>query len=212
MPEFSAHAFLTTAGIGRTMLSAVKDEILSVQGDEANSVFYVQSGKIKITVVNANGKEAVICILTRGDFFGESCLSGQKSRIHSATAMLPSQVTRIDKIVMLRVLRSEHIFSDMFTAHLLNRNIRFEEDLVDHLFNSSEKRLARILLLTAHFGELEKPDVTIDSIDQESLARMIGTTRSRVSFFMNKWKRLGYIEYNRSTTTINNALLNILLH
>jgi CRP-like cAMP-binding protein len=176
-------------------------------------VFYIQSGKVKLTVVSNNGKEATIGILGERDFFGEGCLAGQPLRMTAATAMTDCDLLRIEKKAMMQALHREHALSDMFVAYLLTRNIRYEEDLVDQLFNSSEKRLARILLLLAHFGKEGAPDTLIANISQETLAEMIGTTRSRVSFFMNRFKELGFIDYHAGKDLqVHSSLLNIVLH
>jgi CRP/FNR family transcriptional regulator, cyclic AMP receptor protein len=171
----------------------------------------VQQGRVKLSVVSKNGKEATIAILNEGNFFGEGCLTGQSLRLSSATAMTYCRVMQIDKKAMLEVLHREHAFSDMFVAYLLTRNIHYEEDLVDQLFNSSEKRLARVLLLLAHFGKEGKPEVAIPTITQETLAEMVGTTRSRVSFFMNRFRKLGFIRYN-GELEVHSSLLNVVLH
>jgi CRP/FNR family transcriptional regulator, cyclic AMP receptor protein len=175
--------------------------------------FYIQKGKVKLTVVAKGGKEATIGILNEGDFFGEGCLAGQPFRMGSATAMTDCSMMRIDKKSMMDVLHREHAFSDIFVAYLLARNIRYEEDLVDQLFNSSEKRLARILLLLAHFGKEGKPEAVIPKISQETLAEMVGTTRSRVSFFMNRFRKMGFIDYHaRDALQVHSSLLNVVLH
>jgi CRP/FNR family cyclic AMP-dependent transcriptional regulator len=181
------------------------------QGDSCDAVFYVQQGKVKLTVVARSGKEATIAILNEKDFFGEACLTGQPFRLCSATALTDCSVMRIDKQSMVEVLHREHAFSDIFVTYLLTRNIRYEEDLVDQLFNSSEQRLARILLLLAHFGIDGKPQTVIPKISQEALAEMVGTTRSRVSFFMNRFRKLGFIRYN-GKLEVHSSLLNIVLH
>jgi len=189
-----------------------KQEIFA-QGDSADAVFYIQTGKVKLTVVSKNGKEATIGILSDGDFFGEGSLAGQTLRMESATAMTDCSVLRIDKKAMMEALHREHEFSDLFVAYLLARNIRYEEDLVDQLFNSSEKRLARILLLLAHFGKEGIPETVVPTISQEMLAEMIGTTRSRVSFFMNRFRKLGFVDYDGgSGLRVHSSLLNIVLH
>jgi CRP/FNR family transcriptional regulator, cyclic AMP receptor protein len=177
----------------------------------ATAVFYIQRGKIKLTVLSKGGKEATIGILNEGDFFGEGCLTGQPLRMCCATAMTDCTVMQIDKKSMMDVIHRERAFSDMFVAYLLTRNIRYEEDLVDHLFNSSEKRLARILLLLAHFGKDEKPQVAIPKISQETLAEMVGTTRGRVNFFMNRFRKLGLVRYN-GELEVHSSLLNVVLH
>jgi CRP-like cAMP-binding protein len=209
--EFDPHAFLATIGEGRKFVLFPKKQGIFTQGDTADAVFYVQTGKIKLTVVSQTGKEATIGILGEGHFFGEACLVGQPIRMLTATAMTDCAVLRIEKKAMMEALHREHEFSDLFVAYLLARNIRYEEDLVDQLFNSSEKRLARILLLLAHFGKEGKPESVIPKISQEMLAEMIGTTRSRVSFFMNRFRKLGFIHYNGGLQ-VHSSLLNIVLH
>jgi CRP-like cAMP-binding protein len=208
---FDTRTFLTKVGGGKTILKAGKNHVLFSQGDAADAVFHILEGKVKITVVSAKGKEAVVAILENADFFGEACLTGQIVRTATATSMGDSTIVRIDKNAMIRVLREEPTFSGMFIAHLLTRNVRIEEDLVDQLFNSSEKRLARILLLLAHYGKGSKAEPIIPKVSQETLAEMVGTTRSRVSFFMNKFRKLGLIEYNGGLR-INSSLLNVVLH
>ena len=189
--SFNPQLFLTKVGKGKTSLISPKKHTIFSQGDAAEAVFYVQAGKVKLTVVSQQGKEAVVAILERGAFFGESCLAGQMIRTASATAVEDSTIVRIDKDAMIRVLHEEPTFAELFMAYLLAHTIRIEEDLVDQLFNSSEKRLARVLLLLAHFGKEGKPETVITKISQETLAEMIGTTRSRVSFFMNKFRKTG---------------------
>ena len=208
---FNAKAFLTKVGNGKTMLKSRKKTIIFSQGDTADAVFHIQDGKVKLTVVSQQGKEAVVAILERGDFFGEGCLAGQPVRMATATALEDSTLVRIDKQAMIDVLHDEPTFAELFISHLLSRNIRIEEDLVDQLFNSSEKRLARMLLLLAHFGKEGKPEPVIPKISQETLAEMIGTTRSRVSFFLNKFRKLGFIDYNGGLQ-IHSSLLSIVLH
>jgi CRP/FNR family cyclic AMP-dependent transcriptional regulator len=211
--KFDSKTFLSTIDGGRKIAAFVKKQTIFVQGDSSDAVFYVQKGKVKLTVVSKVGKEATIGILNEGDFFGEGCLAGQPIRLCSATAMTDCSVMKIDRKSMVEVLHREHAFSDTFVAYLLTRNIRYEEDLVDQLFNSSEKRLARILLLLAHFGKEGKPETVIPKISQESLAEMVGTTRSRVSFFMNRFRELGFVEYNGgSGLQVHSSLLNIVLH
>jgi CRP-like cAMP-binding protein len=194
--DFDPKTFLSTIESGRKIAGFCKKQAIFNQGDSSDAVFYIQKGKVRLTVVSKTGKEATIGILNEGDFFGEGCLTGQLLRLCSATAMTDCSVMRIEKKPMMEVLHREHAFSDMFVAYLLTRNIRYEEDLVDQLFNSSEKRLARVLLLLAHFGKDGKPEVAIPKISQEMLAEMEGTTRSRVSFFMNRFRKLGFIRYN----------------
>ncbi len=211
--KFDPKTFLSTIDGGRKIAAFPKKQTIFAQGDSSDAVFYIQEGKVKLTVVATNGKEATIGILNEGDFFGEGCLTGQPLRLCAATAMTDCSVMRIDKKSMMEVLHREHEFSDMFVAYLLTRNIRYEEDLIDQLFNSSEKRLARVLLLLAHFGKDGEPEILIPQISQETLAEMIGTTRSRVSFFMNRFRKLGFIEYDGgSGLQVHSSLLNIVLH
>jgi CRP-like cAMP-binding protein len=211
--KFDLKTFLSTIDGGRTIAAAPKKQTIFVQGDSSDAVFYIRKGKVKLTVVAKTGREATIGILNEGDFFGEGCLTGEPLRLCSATAMTDCSVMRIEKKSMMEVLHREHAFSDMFVAYLLARNIRYEEDLVDQLFNSSEKRLARILLLLAHFGKEGVPETVIPKISQEMLAEMIGTTRSRVSFFMNRFRKLGFIDYDGgSGFQVHSSLLNIVLH
>jgi len=209
--DFDPHSFLATIGEGRRALTVPKGQAIFAQGDTADAVFYVQEGRVRLTVVSKAGKEATIGILKEGDFFGEGSLAGQSLRMGSATAMTDCAVLRIDKKAMMQALRREHEFSDLFVAYLLARNIRYEEDLVDQLFNSSEKRLARILLLLAHFGKEGTPETVVPKMSQETLAEMIGTTRSRVSFFMNRFRKLGFIHYNGGLQ-VHSSLLNVVLH
>ncbi len=211
--KFDPKIFLSTINGGRKIVAFPKKKTIFAQGDSSDAVFYIKEGKVKLIVVSKNGKEATIGILNNGDFFGEGCLTGQPLRLCSATAMTDCSVMKIDKKSMMEVLHREHAFSDMFVAYLLTRNIRYEEDLVDQLFNSSEKRLARILLLLAHFGKDGKPETVIPKVSQEMLAEMIGTTRSRVSFFMNRFRKLGFIDYDGgSGFQVHSSLLNIVLH
>jgi CRP-like cAMP-binding protein len=209
--EFDPDIFLATIGEGRKIVAVLKKQTIYTQGDRADAVFYVQRGKVRLTVVSKSGKEATIGIVSERNFFGEGALAGQLLRMGSAAAMTDCELLRVDKKVMMGVLHREHTFSDMFVAYLLARNIRYEEDLVDQLFNSSEKRLARILLLLAHFGKETIPDAVVPQISQETLAEMIGTTRSRVSFFMNRFRKLGFIEYNGGLK-VHSSLLNVVLH
>ena len=209
--EFDSAAFLSKVGAGKTIIDCQKDRVLFAQGDPADAVFYIQSGKVKMTVVSELGKEAVVALLKIGSFFGEGCLNGQPRRLATATAFTEVAVLRIAKDEMVRVLRTEPAFAARFLSYLLQRNSRIEEDLVDQLFNSSEKRLARVLLLLANFGKDREPEPILPKISQEVLAEMIGTTRSRVSFFMNKFRKLGYIEYN-DTLEVHQSLLNVILH
>jgi CRP/FNR family transcriptional regulator, cyclic AMP receptor protein len=211
--KFDPKRFLSTINGGRKIEAFGKKQTIFAQGDSSDAVFYIKEGKVKLTVVSEIGKEATIGILNSGDFFGEGCLTGQPLRLCSATAMTDCSVMKIDKKCMNDVLHREHEFSDMFVAYLLARNIRYEEDLVDQLFNSSEKRLARVLLLLAQFGKDGKRETVIPKMSQENLAEMIGTTRSRVSFFMNRFRKLGFIEYDGgSALQVHSSLLNIILH
>ncbi|MGA8761422.1 MAG: Crp/Fnr family transcriptional regulator [Candidatus Sulfotelmatobacter sp.] len=209
--DFDPERFLNTIGEGRKIVLVPKKKTIYAQGAACDAVFYIQNGKVRLTVVSKNGKEATIGILGPGDFFGEGGLAGQPVRMGTATAMTDCELMRIDKQAMMLALHREHTLSDMFVAYLLGRNIRYEEDLVDQLFNSSEKRLARILLLLAHFGKEGKPESVVPKISQETLAEMIGTTRSRVSFFMNRFRKLGFIHYNGGLQ-VHSSLLNIVLH
>jgi CRP/FNR family transcriptional regulator, cyclic AMP receptor protein len=209
--EFDPNTFLATIGDGRKMVLVSKKKTVFVQGDDADAVFYIQKGKVRLTVVSKTGKEATIGIVNEGNFFGEGALAGQILRMGSAAAMTDCELLRIDKRAMMSALHREHAFSDMFVAYLLARNIRYEEDLVDQLFNSSEKRLARILLLLAHFGKEGVPETVVPKITQETLAEMVGTTRSRVSYFMNRFRTLGFIHYNGGLQ-VHSSLLNVVLH
>jgi CRP/FNR family transcriptional regulator, cyclic AMP receptor protein len=209
--KFDPRAFLRTIDRGRRILSLVKKQVVFVQGAPADAVFYIQKGSIRLSVVAARGKEATIGLLNEGDFFGEGCLTGQPLRMCSAIAIADCKVMRIEKKSMMEVVHRERAFSDMFVAYLLARNIRYEEDLVDHLFNSSEKRLARILLLLTHFGKDGKPEVAIPTISQETLAEMVGTTRSRINFFMNRFRKLGFVRYN-GELEVHSSLLTVVLH
>jgi CRP/FNR family transcriptional regulator, cyclic AMP receptor protein len=210
--KFDTKTFLSTIECGRKVAVVRKKQTIFAQGDSPDAVFYIQKGKVRLTVVAKSGKEATIGILSDGDFFGEGCLAGQPLRLCSATAMTDCSVMQIDKKSMMQVLHREHAFSDMFVAYLLTRNVRYEEDLVDQLFNSSEKRLARLLLLLAHFGKEGKPEAVIPKMSQETLAEMIGTTRSRVSFFMNRFRKLGFVDYGESGLQVHSSLLNVVLH
>jgi CRP/FNR family transcriptional regulator, cyclic AMP receptor protein len=212
LAKFDIKTFLSTVDGGRKIAEFSKKQAIFVQGDPSDAVFYIQKGKVRLTVVSKSGKEATIGILNEGDFFGEGCLTGQTLRLFSATAMTDSSVMEIDKKYMMEVLHREHALSDMFVAYLLTRNVRYEEDLVDQLFNSSEKRLARMLLLLAHFGKDGKPESVIPKISQETLAEMVGTTRSRVSFFMNRFREMGFIAYNSEELQVHSSLLNVVLH
>jgi CRP/FNR family cyclic AMP-dependent transcriptional regulator len=208
--KFDPATFLAKAGAGRTVSKLAKGEILFSQGDAANAVFYVQKGKIKISVVSAQGKEAVIAVSGLDEFCGEGCLTGQPLRMATASAMIDCEIMTVEKAAMFRILREEPAFSEMFVKHILTRTIRVEEDLVDQLFNSSEKRLARTLLLLANFGKEGRPEPIIAKISQDTLAEMIGTTRSRVSFFMNKFRKLGFISYN-GHLKVHTSLLSVVL-
>jgi CRP/FNR family cyclic AMP-dependent transcriptional regulator len=212
---FDPKVFLAKVGNGRSMAEYHKKQVVFAQSDPADAIFYIQKGKVKLTVVSDNGKEAVIAILGIGDFLGEGCLAGRSLYLSTATAMSECSIVRLQKSGMIRLLHDEPAFSELFVSYLLSRNIRIEEDLVDQLFNSSEKRLARVLLLLANFGKEGKPEPVIARISQETLAEMIGTTRSRVSFFMNKFRKLGFIEYNGEVNGglhVHSSLLNIVLH
>jgi CRP/FNR family cyclic AMP-dependent transcriptional regulator len=208
---FNPQAFLDSAGIARRIVECRKSQKIYSQGDPAESVIYIQKGGIKLSVVNEAGKEAIFAILGPGDFFGEGCLAGQSVRMGTATAITPTTLLAIEKNEMIRVLHAEHAFSDRFVSYILSRNTRIEEDLVDQLFNSSEKRLARTLLLLARYGKKNQPEKVIAKISQETLAEMIGTTRGRVNFFMNKFKRLGFIKYNGGLH-VDSSLLSVVLH
>jgi CRP/FNR family transcriptional regulator, cyclic AMP receptor protein len=210
-PPFDVKLFLSTVDGGRSVSNYHKNQKVFSQGDPADSVFYIQDGKVKVCVVSALGKEAVVALHGNGNFFGEGCLNGQPLRLATVTALTECVIMRLDKAAVVRVLHDEPEFSEMFMAYLLTRNARVEEDLVDQLFNSSEKRLARALLLLANFGKEGRPEPIITMISQETLAEMIGTTRSRVSFFMNKFRKLGFINYN-GTLEVHNSLLNVVLH
>jgi CRP-like cAMP-binding protein len=210
---FNPKAFLAKANGGRTIAHYQKNQIVFSQGELADSVFYIQAGKVKVTVISEQGKEAIIAILGSDEFCGEGCLAGQPRRIATATAMTDCEIMRLEKRAIVRVLHDEPAFSEMFVSHLLARTIRVEADLVDQLFNSSEKRLARALLLLANFGKEGKPETIIAKVSQETLAEMIGTTRSRVSRFMNKFRQLGFIDYNGAgTMEVHSSLLSVVLH
>jgi len=210
-PAFDAQAFLDSAGLARRVVEYGKSEKIYTQGESAENVLYIQKGRIKLSVVNEVGKEAVVAVLGPGDFFGEGGLAGQIVRTGTATAITPTTVLVIEKREMIRVLHAEHEFSDRFVAYMLSRNIRIEQDLVDQLFNSSEKRLARTLLLLARYRQQVNPETKLPKISQETLAEMIGTTRSRVNFFMNKFRKLGFIKYNGGLH-IDSSLLSVVLH
>jgi CRP-like cAMP-binding protein len=209
--KFDPETFLSTIDGGRTIMAFPRKQLIFRQGDPCDAVFYIQKGKVRLTVLSKIGKEATIGLLNERDFFGEGCLAGQPLRMCSATAMSDCTVTRIARKSMMAVIHREPAFSEMFVAYLLTRNIRYEEDLVDQLFNSSEKRLARILLLLAHFGKDGKPEVAIPKISQEILAEMVGTTRSRVNFFMNRFRKLGFVRYNGGLE-VHSSLLSVVLH
>lgn len=209
--SFDVQAFLDSAGGARKVLEFPRNVAIFSQGDSARSVLYIQKGGVKLSVVNEAGKEAIVAILGPGDFLGEGCLAGQAVRMGTATAITPSTVLVIEKKEMLRVLHGQHAFSDRFISYMLARNIRIEEDLFDQLFNHSEKRLARALLLLARYGKEDRPHKVLHKLSQETLANMIGTTRSRVSFFMNKFRKLGFIRYNGGLH-VNNSLLSVVLH
>ena len=208
---FDAQAFLDSAGVARKVIPYEKAQKIYSQGDAAASVMYIQKGGIKLTVVNQAGKEAVVAILGSGDFFGEGCLAGQHLRMATATTIAPASVLVIEKNEMIRVLHAEHALSDRFMAYMLSRNIRIEEDLIDQLFNSSEKRLARALLLLARYGKDSQPEKLLPKVSQEMLAEMIGTTRSRVNFFMNRFKKMGFIRQNGGLR-VHSSLLSVVLH
>ncbi len=210
-PGFNPGIFLTKVSRESSVQSYRRKQVIFAQGDPADAVFYVQKGRVKLTVVSKQGKEAIVALLGADEFFGEGCLAGQPLRMSTATATEDTTVLRLGKKVMVRLLHTDPKLSELFTAHLLSRNIRFEEDLVDQLFNSSEKRLARILLLLAHFGKDGKQEPVVPRISQETLAGMIGTTRSRVSHFMNKFRKLGFIDYNGGLL-VHSSLLNMVLH
>jgi CRP/FNR family transcriptional regulator, cyclic AMP receptor protein len=211
--NFDSQTFLSTLDGGRRIAAFPNKQTIFAQGDSSDAVFYIQTGQVKLTVLSKSGKEATIGILNKDDFFGEGCLTGQPLRLCSASAMPDCTVMRIDKKSMVDVLRRERAFSELFVAYLLARNIRYEEDLVDQLFNSSEKRLARVLLLLAHFGKDGKPEVAIPKISQETLAEMVGTTRGRVNFFMNRFRKLGFIDYHAGDELqVHSSLLNVVLH
>lgn len=210
--NFDPKKFLASMGAGRKVVAFPKKQTIFAQGDSADSIFYVQEGKVRLTVVSRAGKEATLGILGEGEFFGEGGLAGQPLRMGSATAVTDCELLRIDKKAMMLALHREHRFSDLFVAYLLARNIRYEEDLVDQLFNSSEKRLARVLLLLARFGKEGIPETVVPKFSQETLAEMVGTTRSRVSFFMNRFRKLGFIEYGGNGVRVHSSLLSVVLH
>ena len=208
---FELASFLGTAGLTRRIARFARGAVIFAQGAVANTVYFIQEGQVKLAVVSPRGKEAVVAVLGPGDFFGEGCLAGQSHRMATASAIVPSVVLRIDKREMIRTLHDEPVFSDRFIAHMLARNVRVEEDLVDQLFNSSEKRLARILLLLARYGSEDASPRPLPKLSQETLAEMVGTTRSRVNFFLNKFRKLGFINYS-DRITINRSLLSVVLH
>jgi len=210
-PDFDAEAFLTSAGAARRVATYPRGKVVFSQGQPSDTVMFIQKGAVKISVLSRTGKEAVVAMLGPGDFFGEGALTGQSIRIGTATATMPTIVLVIEKAVMAGLLRDQPRFSERFISYMLERNLRIEADLVDHLFNSSEKRLARTLLLLARYGEKEGPEQRIPKISQETLAEMVGTTRSRVNFFMNKFRKLGLIEYNGGLK-VNSSLLSVVLH
>jgi CRP-like cAMP-binding protein len=213
--QFDPKAFLARTGVGRALLDYAKNHTIFLQGEPADAIFYIQKGKIKLTVVSKQGKEAVVALLGAGDFFGEGCLAGQPVRMASAATMSECSIMRLEKAGVIRLLHEQPAFSEVLLHHLLSRNIRIEEDLVDQLFNSSEKRLARVLLLLANFGKEGKPELVIPKVSQETLAEIVGTTRSRVSFFMNRFRKLGFIKYNGSLSSgleVHSSLLNVILH
>jgi CRP/FNR family cyclic AMP-dependent transcriptional regulator len=211
-PSFDRHPLLRKLSVGKSSQEYNADESVFSQGDAADAVFFVQSGKVKLTVVSTHGKEAVVAILPVGSFFGEGCLTGQPFRMSSASAVERSIILRVSKPAMVSLLHQDPEFAERFLAYLLSRNVRMEADLVDHLFNSSEKRLARLLLLMANFGQESKPIPLIAKMSQETLAEMIGTTRSRVSFFMNRFRELGFIEYNGGGMQVHSSLVSVVLH
>ena len=210
-PPFDAQAFLDASGVARTIAKYSRGEAIFSQGDASEAVMYIQTGAVKLSVLSRTGREAVVAMLGPGEFFGEGCLAGQPDRMGSATATTDSVILLVEKDRMVRLLHKQHALSDRFIAHMLARNIRIEEDLIDQLFNSSEKRLARTLLLLARYGKHDKPVRAVPPISQETLAEMIGTTRSRVNFFMKKFQRLGFIDYTKGLK-VNNSLLTVVLH
>ncbi len=210
-PAFNAQSFLDSAGVARKIVEYRRDEVIFTQGDPCDYVMYIQKGAVKLSVLSKSGREAVVAMLSLGEFFGEGCLAGQSVRMGSATATTDSTILLVDKAQMSRLLHKQHAMSDRFIAHMLARNIRIEEDLIDQLFNSSEKRLARTLLLLARYGKHDKPVREVPPITQETLAEMVGTTRSRINFFMKKFQRLGFIDYSKGLK-VNNSLLTVVLH
>jgi CRP-like cAMP-binding protein len=212
-PVFDVQEFLDSAGVAKTIVQYKGGDVIFTQGDPCKHVLYVQSGGVKLSVLSKTGREAVVAMLAPGDFFGEGCLAGQRVRMGSATALGACAVLRVGRLQMVKLLHKQHELSDRFIAHMLARNIRIEEDLIDQLFNSAEKRLARTLLLLARYGKQDQPASVVPRISQETLAEMIGTTRSRVNFFLNKFKKLGFIEYDGELPLkINSSLLSVVLH
>jgi CRP-like cAMP-binding protein len=213
LPVFNAQAFLDSVGVAKTVANYGRGEAVFTQGDSCEHVFYIRDGGVKLSVTSKTGREAVVAMLGPGDFFGEGCLAGQPLRMGSATAITPTAILLIAKEKMVQLLHKQHAMSDRFISHMLARNIRIEEDLIDQLFNSSEKRLARTLLLLARYGKQDKPSRVVPTVSQETLAEMVGTTRSRVNFFLNKFKKLGFIDYNGELPIkINSSLLSVVLH
>jgi CRP/FNR family transcriptional regulator, cyclic AMP receptor protein len=211
LTPFDVHGFLDSAGVSPRIVRFTRASVVFAQGAQAHSVFYIQQGGVKLSVLSRGGKEAIVAMLAPGDFFGEGCLAGQSLRMGTATALVPTTVLRIQKREMMRTLHAQSALSDRFIAHMLTRNIRIEEDLVDHLFNSSEKRLARTLLLLARYGDDSDSDRVLPQLSPETLAEMVGTTRSRVNGFMNRFRTLGFVRYN-GTLTVNSSLLSVVLH
>jgi CRP-like cAMP-binding protein len=213
VPPFSAQEFLDSAGVAKTVAQYSRGEAIFTQGDASEHVLYIRAGGVKLSVLSKTGREAVVAMLGPGDFFGEGCLAGQRLRMGTATAITPSEILLVRKAEMVRLLHKQHAMSDRFITHMLARNIRIEEDLIDQLFNSAEKRLARALLLLARYGKQDRPARVVPTLSQETLAEMIGTTRSRVNFFLNKFKKLGFIEYDGDRPLkINSSLLSVVLH
>jgi CRP/FNR family cyclic AMP-dependent transcriptional regulator len=213
LPPFNVQEFLESEGVAKTVRRYKRGDVIFTQGEVCRHVLYIQSGGVKLSVLSKTGREAVVAMLGEGDFFGEGCLAGQRLRMGSATAHVPSAVLRVAKSQMVKLLHKQHDMSDRFISHMLTRNIRIEEDLIDQLFNSAEKRLARTLLLLARYGKEDTPASVVPKISQETLAEMIGTTRSRVNFFLNKFKKLGFIEYDGELPLkINSSLLSVVLH
>jgi CRP/FNR family transcriptional regulator, cyclic AMP receptor protein len=209
---FNIESFLESSGLGKSIVFLNEKDTVFRQGDRATSVFYIQKGSVKLTVVNQPGREAVLAVLGRGDFFGEGCITTQSISIATAICLAPTTLLVINKKEMIHVLHAEHAFSDYFIAYMLGRNLRVEQDLIDQLFNSSEKRLARTLLMLAQYGQQDQPNKIVANLSQETLGEMVGTTRSRVNFFMNKFRKLGFIEYSTHGIQINKSLLNVVLH